>query len=30
MLARLAQQEDENFQTAQISKTCAVSGTGIF
>jgi hypothetical protein len=30
MPARLAQQDNENFQTSQVSETCEVSGPGIF
>ena len=30
MPARLAQQDDENFYTSQVIKTCEVSSTGIF
>ena len=30
MPARLAQQEGENLQTSQVSKTCEVSDFGVF
>jgi hypothetical protein len=30
MPTRLTQQNNENLQTSQVSKTCEVSGNGIF